>query len=125
MVKLERITPPGGRSRSRQHRHASCGPDRLDPATTTAYRLLAQVDLMRGHIDLALGQTDRALEINLTEAESYAMRANTRTSLLLGMAYYLLDRDGEAVKTLDRAPRQQPRTQRPGVYPSVSCGCVR
>ena len=84
----------------------------LDPASTVAYRLLAQVDVMRGRFDLALSQVDRALEINPSDAESYMVRGNvlvwagrsaealpwlegalrfdrayTRTSLLLGMAY--------------------------------------
>ena len=100
----------------------------LDPASTAAYRLLAQVDLMRGRFDLAVGQIDRALEINPSDADSYGMRgnalvwagraaealpwlegalrldrANARTSLLLGMAYYFLDRYGESVEALDRA----------------------
>jgi adenylate cyclase len=100
----------------------------LDPATTNAHRLLAQVDLMRGHIDLALGQTERALEMNPSDAESYLTRGgtlvwagkaaealpwlegvlrfdrdNARASMLLGMAYYFLDRYREAVETLDRA----------------------
>ena len=100
----------------------------LDPASTTAYRLLAVVDLDRGRLDLALRQTDRALEINPSDAESYATRgsilvwagraaealpwlegalrfdrADARASLFLGMAYYLLDRYGEAVEPVDRA----------------------
>ena len=100
----------------------------LDPATTSAYRLLAEVALMRGRFDLALGQSDRALEINPSDAESYAYRANAlvwagraaealpwlegalrfdrtafRAPLLLGIAYYFLDRHAEAVETLDRA----------------------
>ena len=100
----------------------------LDPATTTAYRLLAEVDLMKGQFDLALGQADRALEINPSDAESYAMRGTAlvwagraaealpwlegalrfdrtafRAPLHLGLAYYFLDRYGEAVETLDRA----------------------
>jgi adenylate cyclase len=100
----------------------------LDPATTTAYRLLAELDLMKGRFDLALGQTARALEINPSDADSYSMRgsalvwagraaealpwlegalrfdrATARAPLLLGMAYYFLDRYGEAVETLDRA----------------------
>jgi adenylate cyclase len=83
---------------------------------------------MRGRFDLALGQTDRALEINPSDAESYATRGTVlvwagrgaealpwlegalrfdrtafRAPLLLGMAYYFLDRYGEAVETLDRA----------------------
>ena len=100
----------------------------LDPTSTTAYRLLAVVDLDRGRLDLALGQTDRALEINPSDAESYATRgsilvwagraaealpwlegalrfdrADARASLFLGVAYYLLDRYGEAVEPVDRA----------------------
>jgi adenylate cyclase len=99
----------------------------LDPASTDAYRLLAQVDLARGRFDLALAQTERALEINPSDAESYATRgnilvwagraaealpwfegalrfdrANARASLLLGLAYYFLDRYGEAVEAMDR-----------------------
>ena len=100
----------------------------LDPASTTAYRLLAVVDLDRGRLDLALGQTDRALEINPSDAESYTTRgsilvwagraaealpwvegalrfdrADARASLFLGMAYYFLGRYGEAIEPVDRA----------------------
>jgi adenylate cyclase len=89
----------------------------LDPAITTAYRLLAEVDLMKGHFDLAAGQVDRALEINPSDAESYAMRGTAlvwagraaealpwlegalrfdraafRAPLNLGLVYYFLDR---------------------------------
>ena len=46
----------------------------LDSASTTAYRLLAEVHLARRHFDLALGQIDRALEINPSDAESFSMR---------------------------------------------------
>ena len=46
----------------------------LDPATSTAYRLLAATHLYRGHYDVALGQIDRALEINPSDAESYEYR---------------------------------------------------
>ena len=85
----------------------------LDPATTSAYRLLAAAHLYRGHHDLALGQIDRALEINPSDAESYAYRgyilvyagksgeavpwleaalrfdrANTRATMYIGTAYY-------------------------------------
>ena len=99
----------------------------LDPASTTAYRLLAEVHLARGHFDLALGQIDRALEINPSDAESFMDRgailvwagrpadalpwlegalrldrANARAAFLLGITYYLLDRYGEAVEAMDR-----------------------
>jgi TolB-like protein/Tfp pilus assembly protein PilF len=100
----------------------------LDPASTTGYRLLAEVDLARGRLDLALGQIDRALEFNLGDADNVETRgailvwagratealpwvegalridpANTRAALHLGIAYYVLGRYGEAVEALDRA----------------------
>jgi adenylate cyclase len=100
----------------------------LDPATTSAYRLLAATNIVRRHYDLALAQTDRALEINPSDAESYALRGfilvfagragdalawlegalrldrtNTRAALALGMACYFLDRYGDAVEHVDRA----------------------
>ena len=43
----------------------------LDPATTSAYRLLAIINMYRRRYDLALGQIDRALEINPSDADSY------------------------------------------------------
>ena len=46
----------------------------LDSASTTAYRLLAEVHLAKRRFDLALGQIDRALVINLSDAESFSMR---------------------------------------------------
>ena len=100
----------------------------LDPASTAAYRLLAEVHMDRGHFDLALGQTARALEINPSDAESFTTRgailvwagraaealpwgegalrldpANARAAFYLGMTYYFLGRYGEAVDAMDRA----------------------
>ena len=100
----------------------------LDPASTAGYRLLAELDIMKGRFDLALGQTDRVLEINPSDADGYMTRGNTlvwagraaeavpwlegalrfdranaRAPVNLGIAYYFLDRYGEAVETLDRA----------------------
>jgi len=100
----------------------------LDSESTTAYRLLAEVHLAKRRFDLALGQIDRALEINPSDAECFLMRgsillwagraaealswiegalrldsANARATLDLGMAYYFLDRYGESVETMDRA----------------------
>ncbi len=99
----------------------------LDPASTTAYCLLAEVDFQRRRFDLALGHTDRALEINPSDADSSALRgiilawagraadslpwlegalrldpANGRASVTQGIAYYLLGRYGEAVESIDR-----------------------
>jgi adenylate cyclase len=100
----------------------------LDPAFTTAYRLLAEVHMARGRFDLALAQTERALEINPSDADSFVTRgsvlmwagraaealpwlegalrldrANARAAFQLGLAYYFLDRYGDCVETLDRA----------------------
>jgi adenylate cyclase len=100
----------------------------LDPSTTTAYRLLAEIDMMRGRFDLASGQIEHALEINPSDAQSFAMRgtilvwagraeealpwlqgalrldrANDRALFNLGIAYYFLARYGEAVEAMDRA----------------------
>jgi adenylate cyclase len=100
----------------------------LDSASTTAYRLLAEIHLNRRRFDLALGQIDRALEINPSDAESFSARgnillwagraaeslpwlegalrldgANARTTFLLGTAYYFLDRYGESIEAMDRA----------------------
>jgi TolB-like protein/class 3 adenylate cyclase/Flp pilus assembly protein TadD len=100
----------------------------LDPTSTAGYRLLAEVHMNRGQFDLALGQTDRALEINPNDAESFAARgailawagraeealpwiegalridpANARAAFYLGMTYYFIDRYSEAVDAMDRA----------------------
>jgi len=100
----------------------------LDSASTTAYRLLAEVHLERRRFELALGQIDRALEINPSDAESFVKRgeilvwagraaealtwlegalrldnSNARASLLLGITYYSLDRYSASVEAMDRA----------------------
>jgi adenylate cyclase len=99
----------------------------LDPASTTAHRLLAEVHMARGRFDLALGQTDRALEINPSDAESFVTRgsilvwagraaealpwlegalrldrANARAAFQLGNVYYFLGRYRESVEAMDR-----------------------
>ncbi len=48
----------------------------LDPSTTSAYRVLAFINMYRRRYDLALGQIDRALEINPSDADSYHTRGN-------------------------------------------------
>ena len=100
----------------------------LDSASTTAYRLLAEVHLARRNFDLALGQIDRALEINPSDAESFSMRgailvwagraaealrwlegalrldsANARATFLLGTAYYFLEQYSASVEAMDHA----------------------
>src|SRR5215469_5568290 len=49
---------------------------RLDPTTTSAYRLLGSINNYKRRYDLALGQIDRALEINPGDADSYQARGN-------------------------------------------------
>src|SRR6516225_8398434 len=100
----------------------------LDPSTTSAYRLLAIINMYKRRYDLALGQIDRALEINPSEAEIYSQRgtilvwsgkaaeglpwlegalrfdrAHTLTAENLCFAFYFLDRYDEAVEAADRA----------------------
>ncbi len=105
----------------------------LDPATTRAYRLLAQINLFRKRYDLALAQVDHALEINPSDADNYAYRgsilvwagkaaealpwlegalrfdrANGFAAARLCMTYYLLGRYPEAVDAGDRALSRNP-----------------
>src|SRR6516164_8826591 len=105
----------------------------LDPMTTGAYRLLAWVNMYRRRYDLALGQIDRALEINPSDAESYGQRgiilvwagraaeavpwlegalrfdrANSLTLQNLCTAYYFLGRYNDAVEACDRAVALSP-----------------
>jgi TolB-like protein/Tfp pilus assembly protein PilF len=100
----------------------------LDPATTSAYRLLAVIHLFRGNYDLALRQIDRALEINPSDTDSYVYRGvvlvfagkadeavpvlegalrfdrtNSRAALYIAMANYFLRRYDDAVAAFDRA----------------------
>jgi adenylate cyclase len=100
----------------------------LDSESTTAYRLLSETHMAKRRFELALGQIDRALEINPSDAESFSFRgtillwagragealswlegalrldsANARATLYLGTAYFFLDRYGESVEAIDRA----------------------
>jgi adenylate cyclase len=105
----------------------------LDPATTRAYHLLGAINLFRKRYDLALVQTDRALEINPSDADNYAYRgtilvwagraeaalpwlegalridrANGMAATRLCMAYFLLRRYAEAVDACDRGLSRDP-----------------
>ena len=105
----------------------------LDPATTSAYLLLSSVNMYRRRYDLALGQVDRALEINPSDTESYGQRgiilvwagraaeavpwlegalrfdrANSLTLQNLCTAYYFLGRYNDAVEACDRAVALSP-----------------
>jgi adenylate cyclase len=105
----------------------------LDPTTTRAYSVLANIDLFRKRYDLALEQTDRALEINPSDANNYAERgsilvwagrageglpwlegalrfdrANDFAAARLCMAYYFLRRYSEGVDACDRALTRNP-----------------
>jgi adenylate cyclase len=99
----------------------------LDASLTTTYRLLAEIHSMQGHIDLALNDTERALEINPNDAESFSERGgmlmwagkatealpwlqgalrldptSARADFLIGMTYYFLSRYGEAIEAMSR-----------------------
>jgi TolB-like protein/Flp pilus assembly protein TadD len=105
----------------------------LDAATTRAYLLLSSINLFRKRYDLALVQSDRALEINPSDADNYANRgtilmwagraeealpwlegalridrANGNAASRLCMAYYLLRRYAEAVDACDRGLSRDP-----------------
>ena len=101
--------------------------------TTGAYRVLAWVNMYTRRYDLALGQIDRALEINPSDAESYGQRgiilawagraaealpwlegalrfdrASNLISQNLCFAYFFLGRYAEAVESCDRALSRGP-----------------
>jgi adenylate cyclase len=99
----------------------------LNPATTRAYHVLADIHLFRKRYDLALAQIDRALAFNPSDAGNYVQRgtmlvwagraaealpwlegaltfdrANGHAAEGLCIAYYLLRRYAEAVDACDR-----------------------
>jgi len=99
----------------------------LNPATTRAYHVLADIHLFRKRYDLALAQIDRALLFNPSDADNYTQRgtmlvwagraaealpwlegalkfdrANGHAASGLCVAYYLLSRYAEAVDACDR-----------------------
>jgi adenylate cyclase len=105
----------------------------LDPTTTSAYRVLAFVNMYKRRYDLALGQIDRALEINPSDADIYQMRgtvlvwsgraaealpwlesalrfdrAHVVTAESMCMAHYFLHHYREAVEAGDRAVARSP-----------------
>jgi class 3 adenylate cyclase/TolB-like protein len=105
----------------------------LDPMTTSAYRMLAFINMYRRRYDLALGQIDRALEINPSDADLYQTRgtvlvwsgraaealpwlesalrfdrAHVITAENMCMAHYFLHRYSEAVEAGDRALARSP-----------------
>src|SRR6516165_9955957 len=105
----------------------------LDPTTTRAYRVLSNIDLFSKRYDLALEQTDRALEINPSDADNYAQRgsilvwagrseeglpwlegalrfdrASDFAAARLCMAYYFVGRYDDAVAACDRALARNP-----------------
>jgi len=105
----------------------------LDPATTRAYRLLADIHLFRKRYDLAAAELDRALEINPSDVDNYAHRGsismwagraaeglpwlegalrfdrtNEFAAARLCMAYYFVTRYDEAIDACDRALSRNP-----------------
>jgi len=105
----------------------------LDPAATSAYRLLAFINMYKRRYDLALGQIDSALEINPSDVDSYHARGNilvwagraaealpwlegalrfdrghVLTTQSLCWAYYFLGRYNDAIEAGDRALARSP-----------------
>jgi class 3 adenylate cyclase/TolB-like protein/Tfp pilus assembly protein PilF len=105
----------------------------LDPTTTSAYRLLAFINMYKRRYDLALAQVDHALDINPSDPDIYQQRgtilvwsgkaaeglpwlegalrldrAHILTAENLCFAYYFLGRYGEAVEAADRALAMSP-----------------
>src|SRR5262249_33664415 len=105
----------------------------LDPTTTSAYRVLAFVNMYKRRYDLALGQIHRALEINPSDADIYQMRgtvlvwsgraaealpwlesalrfdrAHVVSAEGMCMAHYFLHHYREAVEAGDRAVARSP-----------------
>jgi tetratricopeptide (TPR) repeat protein len=101
----------------------------LDPTTTSAYRLLAFINMYNRRYDLALGQIGHALEINPSDVDGYHTRGkilvfagrareavpwlrfdrgHLLTANSLCWAYYFLCRYNEAVETADRALSRGP-----------------
>jgi tetratricopeptide (TPR) repeat protein len=100
----------------------------LDPSTTTANLLLANIGMYRKDYDRALAQVDQALAINPSDATCYQTRGailqwsgkageavqwldaarrlgglNTSGIMTLGIAKYLLGQYGEAIDAFDHA----------------------
>jgi adenylate cyclase len=118
----------------------------LDPATTSAYRLLSIISMYKRRYDLALGQIDRALEINPSDVDSYQARGNVLvwagraaealpwlegslrldrghvlTAQTLCQAYYFLGRYNEAVEAGDRTLARSPgRSTQMFVHPFLA-----
>jgi adenylate cyclase len=118
----------------------------LDPATTSAYHLLAIINMYKRRYDLALGQIDRALEINPSDVDSYQARGNVlvwagraaeglpwlegalrldRGHILatqsLCQAYYFLGRYNDAVEAGDRTLARSPgRNSQTFIHPFLA-----
>jgi adenylate cyclase len=118
----------------------------LDSATTSAYRLLARINLYKRRYDLALGQIDRALEINPSDVDNYQARGNLLvwagraaeglpwlesalrldrghmlTTQSLCWTYYFIGRYSDAVAAGDRALARSPgRTGQLYIHPFLA-----
>jgi adenylate cyclase len=123
----------------------------LDPATTKAYLLLANIGMYQRDYDRALGQVDQALAVNPSDADCYQVRGgilqwsgkaaeaatwlegalrlggpNTQVSMNLGIAKYMLGQYGEAIDLLDRTLAGNPgRMQRLMAHPVRAAAYAR
>jgi adenylate cyclase len=100
----------------------------IDPATTTAYRLLSEIAVFRRDYDRALQDIDRALVLNPSDADNFQERGyillwsgkpaeavawlqgalrldpgNNVAAMQLGIAQYFVGKYGDAIASLDQA----------------------
>ena len=123
----------------------------LDPATTSAFLLLANIGMYQRDYDRALAQVDQALTINPSDAQYYAARGmifqwsgkaaeavpwlegalrlggpSTAVLMNLGIAKYFLSQYGEAIDAIDRALARDPgRMQRLMMHPVLAAAYAR
>ena len=123
----------------------------LDPATSSAYQLLAFIDVFRGDYERASAQIDRALALNPSDAETYRVRSyvllwsgdategarwseaalrldptNQRAAMTLGIAKYFLGDYPAALTALDRSLARDPsRTVLLNSHPALAAVFAR
>jgi class 3 adenylate cyclase/TolB-like protein/Tfp pilus assembly protein PilF len=123
----------------------------LDPATTRAFQLLADIYVFRRDPDRALAEIDRALAINPSDGENFSVRGyvllwsgrateavqwleatlrldgtDNRAAMNLGIAKFFLGQYDEAVAAFDRALARNPgRVIRLMVHPVLAAAYAR
>ncbi len=123
----------------------------LDPATTNAYRLLAEIAVFHHGYDQALQDIDRAVALNPSDAENFQDRgyillwsgkpadavswlegalrldpASNVAALQLGIAKYFVGQYADAIAALDRALAGDPgRMVRINAHPVLAAAYAR